>query len=105
LSAATCRTIWQCSSISPRPAAGPFRRAMRAGRMALAIVQACLFGTGPGTERGGIAIWAALYGTLPLCDDCGEHLNSTSTRGHHERQPGKRARDTGHAVASECAVE
>lgn len=32
-----------------RPAAGPFRRAMRADRMALAMAQAYLFGTGPGT--------------------------------------------------------
>jgi len=32
-----------------RPHAGPFRRAMRADRMALAMAQAYLFGTGPGT--------------------------------------------------------
>jgi choline dehydrogenase-like flavoprotein len=32
-----------------RPEAGPFRRAMRADRMALAMAQAYLFGTGPGT--------------------------------------------------------
>jgi len=36
-----------------RPAAGPFRRAMRADRMALAMVQAYLFGTGPGTVAPG----------------------------------------------------
>src|SRR5262245_16904322 len=32
-----------------RPAAGPYRRAMRADRMGLAMAQAYLFGTGPGT--------------------------------------------------------
>jgi 4-pyridoxate dehydrogenase len=32
-----------------RPAPGPFHRAMRADRMALAMAQAYLFGTGPGT--------------------------------------------------------